>query len=111
MSRNEVIYTDLGSLCVPRRNISDVRELFKWNSVPYKTAKHNGNMLVAMRKSHPEDVELKLELTGYYRVFVGLPTYGDNIVKIRLSGEAEWMEVVPFGRSGFGGHNVFLGLS
>jgi len=54
----EVVFSDLGSLCVPQKNISDVREIYKWNSVPYETCKYSGTMLTALKNARPEDVQL-----------------------------------------------------
>jgi len=101
------IFSDLGALCMPQCNISDVREIYKWNSVPYETADYTGTMLVAPKNARPNDVELKPELTGYHKIFVGLMMAGNNSVKMRLSGEEEWMEYSPNASGGlFGSHAI-----
>ena len=82
--RNEQIFTDLGTLCEPKANISAVRELHKWNSVPFETADLKGTMLVSFNEGRPADVTLPLNLTGWYRVFLGVGLYGDEGVRLRL---------------------------
>ena len=93
--RKEVVFSDLGVLCEPKRNISDVRELYKWNAVPYETAKYKGSMLTSLQKGRPEDVSMDPGLEGYYMIYVGLPVYDGNRMRMRLSGEDEWMLLSP----------------
>lgn len=100
----ETLFCDLGSLCVPQSHISDAREKFKWNRVPYETAHHKGTMLTAFQDARPEDVELHPQLEGYHRIFVCLKTSANNVVRIRLSGEAEWMEVSAANQGGYSAH-------
>ena len=88
--RNEQIFTDLGTLCEPKANISAVRELHKWNSVPFETADLKGTMLVSFNEGRPADVTLPLNLTGWYRVFLGVGLYGDEgvpqMLQVKLTG-------------------------
>lgn len=72
-NRKEIIFSDLGSLCQPQAHISPVRALGKWNAVYYETAEVKGTLLAALGESFPEDVHLSPKLTGWYRVFVGIP--------------------------------------
>ncbi len=104
--RREIVFQDLGALCEPRRNISDLRELYKWNAVPYETAKYRGTMLTALQKARPEDVSLDPGLEGYYMIYVGLPVYDGNRMRMRLSGEDEWMLLAPSTQSGYPYHSV-----
>ncbi len=104
--RQEITFADLGALCQPQRHISNVRELHKWNSVFYETAKYRGHMLTALQKAHPENVELQPNLQGFYMIFVGLPRYYGNRVLLRLGSEMEWMAAMPSNQGGFGNHTV-----
>ncbi len=101
-----MMFTDLGALCEPRRNISDVREKYKWNSIPYATNRYKGTMLASMQWGRPADVSLDPGLTGYYMIYVGLPRYYGNRVRMRLSGEEEWMGLSPSSAAGYSQHSV-----
>ena len=72
-NRKEVIFSDLGGLCQPQANISPVHARGKWNAVSYETAEIKGTLLAALSNSFPEDVRLSPQLTGWYRVYVGIP--------------------------------------
>ncbi len=108
--RNEQIFTDLGTLCEPKANISAVRELHKWNSVPFETADLKGTMLVSFNEGRPADVTLPLNLTGWYRVFLGVGLYGDEgvpqMLQVKLTGDGAFTHVFPSGGSAYAYHSV-----
>ena len=105
-NRGEVLFTDLGALCEPQAHISPLRERYKWCSVPYETADRKGTMLTAVQMARPEDVSLDPGLAGWYKIFLGLPAYYGGRLRLRLSGEEEWMLAGPAVQGGYGGHVV-----
>lgn len=107
--RTEQIFTDLGNLCIPANNISPFREMYKWNSVPYETAAYSGTMLVSVYNGHPQNVTLPLNLTGWYKIFVALGTYGDaapvmDVVNLKLTSDGAFMHVSPSTTAGYAYH-------
>jgi len=103
--RKEVVFSDLGALCAPQFNISPVRELYKWNAVPYETAEVKGTMLVSLQEGRPGNVTLDPGLTGWYRVFVG--QYHDSqSVNVKLSGDGAFTNFASGGEAGYARHAV-----
>ena len=95
--REEIIFSDLGKLCTPAEVISPLREMHKWNSVPYETSEIRGTMLVALQDSRPADISLNPELTGWYRIFVGLGAATcpeNNTVNLKLGSEDVFMHIM-----------------
>lgn len=112
--RKEALFSDLGGLCTPQENISSIRNLSTWNSVPYETANVTGTMLLSMQNSRPQNVELAPKLTGWYRIFVGIGAYGisaedtlnTNVVNMKLTRDGAFMHLAPSGHSGYAYHAV-----
>lgn len=90
-NRKEVIFSDLGSVCQPQENISPLREMGKWNAVSYETAEVQGTLLAALGSSFPEDVRLCPNLTGWYKIYVGIPACWSSgsrsLLNIGLTGD------------------------
>jgi hypothetical protein len=63
-------------------------------------------MLTSLHKGRPEDVWLDPKLEGYYMIYVGLPRYYGNRLRMRLSGEDEWMLLEPASEAGYARHSV-----
>lgn len=96
--RKELIVSDLGCLCEPQLNISPYREYNRWASVPYETASVKGSALVAMRDNHPRDVSFDPQLTGWYKIFVGMLAFCEsenNCVNVKLSSAPAFMHCSP----------------
>ena len=104
--REEKLFSNLGEICEPKANISPVREKYKWNSLPYETAKVTGSMLVSLQDGRPEDVSFDPELTGWYRIFVCLGAYPGVSVNVSLSGDDTYTTMSPSAHSGYGYHAV-----
>lgn len=87
--RQEVIITDLGSLCEPQNRISTSRIKDKWCVYPYETAEYRGTMLISLGKGTPEELMLRPELRGWYRIYVGLYSipYDSSEISLKLSGD------------------------
>ena len=96
--RKEVIFSDLGNICTPACNISDFKEIYKWNRIPYETAHVKGTLLVSTGCGRPEPVSFDPGLTGWYRLFVAVATYGawlegGDYVGVRLSDDEAVMHI------------------
>ncbi len=109
--RREQIYCDLGNLCEPSCHISPLRELFRWNSVPYETAQFQGTLLVSAYNGQPENVTLPLGLSGWYRIYVGLGAYGctgefPDIINLKLTDDDAFMHLSPSAQAGYAYHSI-----
>ena len=86
MERKEVIISDLAARCEPQANISPVRRLSCWNSVPYELKDIRGSLLCAVKESRPQDIFLAPQLTGWYRIYVGQHKSSERI-SLKLSSD------------------------
>ncbi|MCI8416101.1 MAG: hypothetical protein HFI33_01155 [Lachnospiraceae bacterium] len=105
------IFCDLGRLCEPACHISPIREVSRWNCVPYETAEIQGTMLVSVYDGHPQNVTLPLELSGWYRIYVGLGAYGSagdisDIINLKLTDDHAFMHLSPSGQAGYAYHSI-----
>ncbi len=86
--RKEIVYSDLPALVTDPSQLSTVRTLDRWETVPYETAKYKGNMLHAAPGVDAEPITLKLGLVGWYKVFLSLVAHrelGRNRFLFRLT--------------------------
>lgn len=90
-----MVFSQLGVLCEPSDNISEQRRKDKWCSYYYETGEYKGSMLVSVKKGRPEDVKLKLSVSGWYKIYVGLyaPGYEQTEVELKLSSEEAFMHL------------------
>ncbi len=96
--REERIFRDLGNECTPALHISPLRERYKWNSVPYETWEGSGTMLVSLGAGRPQNVTLEPQLTGWYRIYVGLGAFFGSCfsgLNLRLGSEDTAMHLSP----------------
>lgn len=70
--KKTVRYYNLDELVTDKSQLSDLPRNDKWVVVPYKTKNYSGRMLCCGECSYPEPIELKIELTGWYKVYVGV---------------------------------------
>ncbi len=77
-TRKEALFTDF-AVCTPKIHLSETRELFKWNVVPYETAGRKGNMLTSMLEGRPQPVSFDPALAGWYKIFVGQGPQNTNV--------------------------------
>lgn len=91
----EIVFCDLGNVCEPKDNISELRRRDKWASVAYETSSYQGTMLVSMYDAVAEDVLLDPKLKGMYKIYVGLYGYfnTENIVDIKLSKDESFVHM------------------
>lgn len=87
--REEIVFSDLGALCVPAEHISEKRENGKWCAYSYETAEFSGSMLVSLDAGTAKEISLQPALSGWYRIFVGLYScpYQTSQISMKLSGE------------------------
>lgn len=89
---DEIIFSDLGEICMPGECISDNGSSEKWRAIPYKAWHISGKMLLAPAKSKPPEVTFSPKLSGWHKIFVGL--YGgyerNSEIDIKLSDEQGW---------------------
>lgn len=82
--RQEVLISDLGAIAQPRSAVNTVRYKNVWAIIPYETDTFSGTFLSAIGTGEREDVTLPVNLSGWYRIFVGLPRSSDHIL-LRLT--------------------------
>ncbi|MBE5786498.1 MAG: hypothetical protein E7324_03045 [Clostridiales bacterium] len=104
-NRKEVLFKDLAELCEPKENISPVRELGKWNAVPYETRDIKGSMLVSLQEGHPGDVFLAPELTGWYKILVGQYRYS-HLFSLKLTDDRGFTYIAPDGDAAYASHSI-----
>lgn len=84
----EYMFSDLSLLAEPADNIAAKWENGSWKAVEYTTGKCSGCMLVAPEGTSPGAVELKIGLSGRYRIYVCIPRFRqDNYIYLKLSGD------------------------
>jgi hypothetical protein len=95
--RKEVVFSELDKAFYKEGAICDVLMCDKWCSIPYRSTQYSGNMLVSFADSHPVDITFSPGLSGWYKVYVGLPTYKpeglENCVQIKLSSDPSFFEL------------------
>lgn len=84
-----VVFSNLGSLCEPKDEISQNRLNDKWCSYSYTTADFKGEMLISLKNSKAPDVSFNPELSGWYKIFVGLyaSAYDTSEIALKLSSD------------------------
>jgi len=82
--RQEVLISDLGAIAQPKSAVNTVRYNTVWASVPYETDTFSGTLLSAVGCGNREAITFPIDLSGWYRIFVGTPRINKNIL-LRLS--------------------------
>ena len=67
----DIAFYDLSKIAEDKSKLSEMQEEGKWEAVTYETAYFSGKMLCAGECVYPEDITLKLNVCGWYRVFFG----------------------------------------
>ena len=85
----DILFSDLSKICKPSQNISDKCVRNMWYACPYETGHVSGTMLVSLSDSIAEDVVLYPDLSGWYKIYVGLyGTCESNCeIELKLSGD------------------------
>lgn len=92
--RKEVFYSDLSALAIG--NIEDAYLGEKWLKVSYETTDYKGNALVASERVYPGALTLKLNVQGWYKIYLTLAEVGGTTgIEVSLSKEKKKTFVRP----------------
>ncbi len=84
--REEVVFSNLAKIAENREIISDKCKKDKWRSIPYRTGKYEGHMLVAAESIFPSKIELQLNLQGWYHIYLCMINMrSNNYTYVKLS--------------------------
>jgi hypothetical protein len=101
---SESIYITNMNTCEPASGISSQWERNSWRAVPYETVDGlNGTMLMATTDIDPPPVQLPLNLTGWFRIYLGLGCADGNngslpSVKVKLTDDPAYVTLSAPGR-------------
>lgn len=97
MKRNEIIFSDIYENVVEKEYITNDRNLAdKWHRIPYSTELTDGHMLLSYENDFPENITLKLGLTGGWKVYVATTRFAhndNNYLHVKLSSQPCWTEL------------------
>lgn len=98
--KNKTIYLADMKQCQPADVLSDNSEPGKWRLIPFKTEALSGTMLGALSKIQAPEVQLPVEQTGWYKIYLGIwnPNFtydGQPIIKARLSSRPVFQSIHP----------------
>ncbi|MBQ4082244.1 MAG: hypothetical protein IJC55_03000 [Clostridia bacterium] len=97
MKRNEIIFSDIYENVVEKEYITNDRNLAdKWHRIPYSTELTDGHMLLSYENDFPENITLKLGLTGSWKVYVATTRFAhndNNYLHVKLSSQPCWTEL------------------
>ncbi len=90
----EILFSDLSEITVNKQDIADTSTPDKWRVMPYTAGHTEGKLLVAGECTKPNPLTLKLGLTGWHKIFLGMIKIGfDNRFYIKLSNDP-WYRAV-----------------
>jgi len=93
MTREEVIFSNLPEIVREKELVTKQRTKKTWQAVPYETDQISGVMLGAFTESYPKTVSLQLNLSGWYKVYVGLfCAMGESLTFLKLSNQKGWTQ-------------------
>lgn len=95
----EILFSDLGS-CFGSECIYDKGYRDKWRAIPYRTGEIRGTMLSALGEAFPEDAVFDPQLTGWYKIFVCLPTLPEQEVHLKLTQDEGFFELTTLDKEG-----------
>jgi len=75
--QNKVLYYTNLNRCNPQSAISKEPERYKWRAIDYETEEIKGTMLMAESENVVPDLFLPLNISGWYKIFLGLYTISD----------------------------------
>ena len=111
-----MILSDLKKLVVEKELVSEDRTYENWQTVSYETGDFCGNMLVASEMCFPKPVTLRLNMKGWYKIYLGFIHYCGSAsahTGVRLSGDAAPSVLVPdpFNKQTVDGYNYWAPYS
>jgi len=86
--KKEIIFSNLNEFIEEKNNIDGKVTKDKWTYMPYEAGKIKGNFLLAGEMTSPSDVTVKLNLTGWHKIFVSTINMRSlNYFLMKLSGD------------------------
>ena len=83
--RKEILYSYLDQVFEPKSSLSPDSLVDKWRVIPYETENWSGNLLSTSSECDPEDISFAPQLTGWYKIYVGLLFPG--VISIKLTSD------------------------
>lgn len=74
--KKEILINNLSQYVVNPSAIANGAQYDKWLVIPYETGDFCGEALVAMDNFNPEKVELALNVDGWYKIYLGVMSFG-----------------------------------
>lgn len=96
----EVLFSHLGECFTPSANLSSKGMKDKWRVLPYRTGDIQGTMLSALEEAFPQEVSFDPQLTGWYKIYVCLPSFPGLEVYLKLSNDKGFFELTPLAQGG-----------
>lgn len=81
-----------------------------WWRIPYTTAEHSGDLLVAFPGCDPQDVVISPNVTGWHRIYVCMMVFGNNLALLKLSSDTAFELIMPSRSSGWDEYTLEEGL-
>ena len=69
---NGILFSKLDEIAARPERLSAKTTASNWQIIPYETAEVSGNLLAAGELTTPEDVTLKLGLSGWHKVYISM---------------------------------------
>jgi len=96
MMSKEIMFSNLSEMVVEKNNISNRYESSKWRIAEYKIGKCEGNMLIAPECEFPENITLKLNIDGIYRIYLCIPKLRcENYLYVKLTDDLCYTGIRP----------------
>lgn len=102
-----ILFSDWANICP---HSDSYMRADAWGRVPYTTAEHTGELLVAFTGCSPADVVIRPELTGWHRIYVCMMIYENNMALLKLSSDDAYELVVPTRSAGWDEYTLEEGL-
>lgn len=96
----EVLFSDLGSCFGPAETLSPKGRKDSWRVIPYRSGDITGTMLSSLNEGFPADVTFDPQLTGWYKIYVCLPTFPDLEVHLKLTQDEGIFKLWPLTKEG-----------
>ena len=81
MTRQEYIISDLSNAVIEKEYLAYTSHPNRWEIVSYETEEVNGKLLIASEESWPEPVTINPELTGWYKIYLCMTSFGGGVLK------------------------------
>ena len=96
----EILFSDLGRCFGPDKNLSDKGMRDKWRVIPYRTGDISGTLLSSLAEGTPGDLTFDPQLTGWYKIYVCVPTFSELEVHMKLTQDKGFFEFCSLAHSG-----------